>query len=124
MRYLEQFRRFPELLDSVIDIPRSARRIKGLLLFRVPMPLPIARSPDVEVDNWFSLRRRLEALKEVSTSDLISNATASSESTQIAQRGIDVGEWTYRFHSIVSIDSSQIAIDDVVRGSVPKEAQR
>jgi hypothetical protein len=101
-RYVDRFSRFPELLNGTWGLPRSPGQIRGLLLFRVPMPLPVARSRLVEVDHWCSLQSRLGSLVNPRAHDVLppSAQIQTHDLPKFKVQEIKVGEWTY-LHSVL-----------------------
>jgi hypothetical protein len=67
--YLDAFTRYPELLQSLASSQQQLR-VFGLLLFRVPMPLPIPKGSRVAAENWHSLRHRLTSMKPTRVTDV------------------------------------------------------
>jgi hypothetical protein len=96
--YITAFSRFPHLLDKLAGVPNGPRSIKGLLLFRIPMPLPVAPSQLVGVDDWFSLERRLQGAQVVRAGHLLPPDCyrAAADDPRFMTQEIKVGEWTYR----------------------------
>jgi hypothetical protein len=96
-RYIDRLSRFPVLLSSALGLPSLPPSIRGLLLFRVPMPLPVARATRVEVEDWNSMQRRLLSLRQAHLSDLFAprNQAFADKPTWRFEE-IQVADWTYR----------------------------
>ena len=64
-RYVEVLTRSTQLLKpflgQLLPLDPLPVNIVGLLLFRVPMPLPVPKIESVVVDDWYSLRKRLKS---------------------------------------------------------------
>src|SRR5262249_17721467 len=94
-RYLGFFSSYPRLLSRLGMPSRFSSR--GLLLFRVPMPLPIQAGGSVKVDRWFSVRRRLERKTNVSAVDLLpGQETTPLIQYSVMNQDVRISEWTYR----------------------------
>jgi hypothetical protein len=96
--YLDAFARYPELLRPFADPSQGSLRLSGLLLFRMPMPLPVPRGNHVAAENWHSLQDRLVSTKPTRVADVVPRPTKpeSLGSAVHQPREILVGDWTYR----------------------------
>jgi hypothetical protein len=97
-RYLDCFRRYPQLVAPFYSPARPPPQLHGLVLFRVPMPLPVEGYPSIRVDNWFSVRHRLDTISALVAASLLPPARidAIPERVTFEFRPILVGKWTYQ----------------------------
>jgi hypothetical protein len=102
--YLDAFVQYPELLRPFTNAGQHPPRLSGLLLFRVPMPLPILKGSRVAVENWHSLRHRLASTMPTRVAGVHPGSTnPGSFGNAVYQRQeLQVGNWTYR-RSVVTL---------------------
>ena len=96
-RYMALIHTNPAVVERAIQQTLSGWSIKGVLLTRHPMPLPIDPPDDVSVVDWPFLRRVLENDSSVRFSNAISRAVPqNAEPLEFGEDEIHVRRWTYR----------------------------
>jgi hypothetical protein len=111
--YLDTFAQYPDLLRPYADFDQP--RVFGLLLFRVPMPLPIRKGSRVMAENWHSLRHRLASCKPNRVGELLPQPNALDKyaaNVAHATHEINLGEWTYR-RPILSFSNDSESLEDL-----------
>jgi hypothetical protein len=94
--YLEVFQQCPRLLDDILPLGCVDPAICGLVIFRVPTPLPVRRHDQIWIDDWFSVRTRLRASHRLSLRELLPPESDERMELRHTVETVAVGEWTYR----------------------------
>jgi hypothetical protein len=93
--YLQVFQQCPLLLDDILPGGCVDRAICGLVIFRVPTPLPVRGHDQIWIDDWFSVRTRLSAGRRLSLKELLSPGPYDNMELRHTLETVTVGEWTY-----------------------------
>jgi hypothetical protein len=105
-RYLDMLRHYPMLLDDILPKGTTDRAIRGLIIFRVPTPLPVQTHEQISVDDWFSMRARSNGSIQLGLRDLFPPERDDTMQWRHAMHEIPVGQWTYRRTVLVGISNS------------------
>lgn len=97
----------PHLPSLTLANPPS---VTGLILTRWPLPIPIQLDEDMRIGDWASLKRWLNQNNITTVEELQMWATNRPDVTappnfRYEPKDVQVGDWTYRRMTIVSIDS-------------------
>ncbi len=97
LKYITVFTAQPPLLVEALGLRERPSLLHGLLVFRVPMPLPLSKGDSVLVDDWFTLRRRLEGTPNPSIRTLLPpDGSTLSMDLETTVQEIRVKSWQYR----------------------------
>ena len=106
-RYLDFFKRFPKTIESVFDSHAENLRIRAVLLYRSPMPIPVAADAEVVVADWTTFSSWISlagAIAKQSGVDLDKALDSYVSASQFSSNNHDwkvetietlVGEWKY-----------------------------
>jgi hypothetical protein len=101
-RYLNFVKENYPILQKLIDNLDSTVKIYALLLFRWPMPIPINKTQDIEIIDWFSVKKRLNKKYYKSISSLITwikcrpDVPDYYKSLSQTYFDVQVADWKYR----------------------------
>jgi hypothetical protein len=94
--YLECFEANPQALAQFFPGYSGGLPLKGMMLFRVPMPLPVKCSTRVVADDWLSLRKRIHSIDKATLSTILPDDLAHNGEGAYSTESITVGDWTYQ----------------------------